>query len=204
MPKFEYMKTKHLLLLPVFTLISFTNFPEINPCYISFNSATDLGAGAPDRYPANVEKTRTLDTEQGTIDLTIADGYSIMYLNNKYATAVTMKVEISKEGNYEKDQKTLIANLNYLNKNSERMETKELIVMELNGYKFYGLSRGALDVGSVMSSFIMFPGNGVIVYLSFTNLKPEVRTYETVEDYKKQRDRFMDEYTRYLNTCKGK
>jgi len=84
------------------------------------------------------------------------------------------------------------------------METKDLIELEFNGYKIYGLSRGAIETGSTLGTFVMFPGNGVTVYFYFNNMKPEYRNFESVDDYKKQRDRFIDEYTKYLTTCKDK
>ena len=48
----------------------------------------------------------------------------------------------------------------------------------------------------------MFPGNNVTVYFYFNNLKPEISNFEGIEDYKKQRDKFIDEYTKHLTTCK--
>ena len=82
------------------------------------------------------------------------------------------------------------------------METKDLIELNFNGYKIFGLSRGTIEKGSTLGSFIMFPGNGVTVYFDFNNLKPDFRNFESVEDYKKQRDKFIEEYTRHLTTCK--
>ncbi|AYB34057.1 hypothetical protein D4L85_27295 [Chryseolinea soli] len=82
------------------------------------------------------------------------------------------------------------------------METKDLIELEFNGYKVYGLSRGSIETGSTLGIFVMFPGNDVTVYFYFNNMKPEYRNFESVNDYKKQRDQFIEEYTKYLTTCK--
>jgi hypothetical protein len=117
---------------------------------------------------------------------------------------VNLKVELSKNGSYDSDQKNLLDNLIYLNSHSQNMETKDLIELEFNGYKVYGFSRAAIDTGAILGTFVMFPGNGVIVYFYFNNMKPEYRNFESVDDYKKQRDRFMDEYTKYLKTCNDK
>jgi len=81
------------------------------------------------------------------------------------------------------------------------METKELIELKFNGYKVFGLSRGTIETGSTLGTFIMFPGNGVTVYFYFNNLKPEYRNFETVDDYKKQRNEFLEEYTKHLKAC---
>lgn len=83
------------------------------------------------------------------------------------------------------------------------MESDSVIELEFNGYKVYGLSRNRLESGSTLGIFMMFPGNGVSVYFYFNNIRPEYRHFETLEDYKKLRDRFLDEYTGFLKNCKN-
>ena len=84
------------------------------------------------------------------------------------------------------------------------METKELVELNFNGYKILGLSRGTIESGSTLGTFVMFPGKGVTVYFYFNNLQPNFRNFESIEDYKKQRNNFIEEYTKYLTTCKDK
>jgi len=127
-----------------------------------------------------------------------------MYNNSKKVPFVNLKVELSEPKSYQPDQQKLLNNLRYLNANSAGMETKELIELHFNGYTIWGLSRGTIEEGSTLGIFEMFPGNGVTVYFYFNNLKPDVRNFESLEDYKKQRDRFMDDYTKHLTTCSGK
>ena len=201
------MKSKlNLLSIILLTtlLFSFTSKNEIRQCYISFKSSTNLTPADPDRLPETSEKIRTLKTEHGEVEVTRIDGYRVLYNNEKKAPFVNLKVELSEENSYEKDQKNLIDNLKYVNLQSTGMETKDLVELEFNGYKVYGLSRVTLETGSTLGIFIMFPGNGVTVYFYFNNMKPEYRNFESVDDYKKQRDRFIDEYTKYLTACKDK
>ena len=190
-----------LILLSVI-LLSFINKNEIKECYISFKSASNLTAADPDKLPENSEKFRIVPTSKGNVEITRADGYRILYKNEKMAPFVNLKVELSKDKFYEKDQKNLIENLKYMNSNSEGMESKNLNELEFNGYKIYGLSRGTIESGSTLGTFVMFPGNGIVVYFYFNNLKPEYRNFESVDDYKTQRDKFLDEYTKHLNSCK--
>lgn len=185
-------------------LVSFTGKNEIGHCYISFKTATNLNAADPERLPKTSEKVRTLKTDNGEVEVSRIDGYRVLYNNDKKAPFVNLKVELSEKKSYEKDQKNLIYNLKYLNAHSTGMETKDLIELEFNGYKVYGLSRETIETGSTLGTFVMFPGNGVTIYFYFNNLKVEYRNFESVDDYKKQRDRFMDEYTKYLTTCKDK
>jgi len=185
-------------------LLSFTGKNEIGQCFISFRSATNLTAASPDRLPETSEKVRTIQTDNGDVEVTRTDGYRVLYINDKKAPFVNLKVELSENKSYIRDQKNLIDNLKYLNAHSAGMETKDLIELEFNGYKAYGLSRGTIKAGSTLGTFVMFPGGGVTVYFYFNNMKPAYRNFESVEDYKKQRDRFIDEYTKYLATCKEK
>jgi hypothetical protein len=201
------MKSKLTLLSAVLLtalLLGFTSKNEIGQCYISFKTSTNLTVTDPDRLPEISEKVRTVKTDNGEVEVTRIDGYRVLYNNDKKAPFVNLKLELSENKAYDKDQKNLIENLKYLNSHSQNMETKDLIELEFNGYKVYGFSRATIESGSTLGTFVMFPGNGVTVYFYFNNMKPEYRNFESVDDYKKQRDRFMDEYTKYLKTCKEK
>jgi len=201
------MKSR-LATLPILLLttlfLSFTVKEEIPECYFSFKSATSLTAATPDRLPEAARTSRIEKTDHGDVEITRTDGYRILYTNDKNAPFVNLKAELSTKKAYEKDQKNLLDNLRYLNSHSNSMETKDLIELEFNGFKVYGLSRSTIEIGSTLGTFVMFPGNDVIVYFYFNNLKPDFRNFESLEDYKKQRDRFMEEYTAHLKTCKGK
>ena len=203
----QNMKSKLRLLSTVILtilLVSFTSKNEIGQCYILFKTATNLTEADPERLPENSEKVRSVKTDNGEVEVTRIDGYRVLYNNEKKAPFVNLKVELSENKSYKKDQKHFIDNLKYLNSHSQNMETKDLIQLEFNGYKVYGFSRATIETGSTLGTFVMFPGKGVTVYFYFNNMKPEYRNFESVGDYKKQRDRFMDEYTKYLKACKDK
>lgn len=198
------MKSKtYALFILLFTIIflSFITKNKIGEYYISFTTSTNLTPAEPNRLPETSEKSRILDTENGTVEVTRIDGYRILYNNDKKVPFVNLKIELSNSKSYDKDKINLIDNLKYLNSHSTGMETKGLIELEFHGYKIYGLSRGTIETGSTLGTFVMFPGNDVTVYFYFNNLKPEFRNFESLDDYKKQRNKFMDEYTKYLTTC---
>ena len=121
-------------------LLSFTSKNEIGQCFISFKSATNLTAANPDRLPETSEKVRTIKTDNGEVEVTCIDGYRVLYNNDKKAPFVNLKVELSEKKSYDKDQKNLIDNLKYINSHSKSMETKDLVELEFNGFKVYGLS----------------------------------------------------------------
>ena len=201
------MKLSLLIIITILltiTLASFKSKNEISKCFISFKTATNLTPAEPDRLPETSEKVRSVKTENGEVEITRIDSYRVLYNNDKKVPFVNLKVELSDENSYETDQKRLLDNLKYLNIHSLGMETKELLELTFNGYKISGLSRGTIEAGSTLGTFIMFPGNGVTVYFYFNNIKPEFRNFESVAAYKKQRDRFLEEYTKHLTTCSDK
>lgn len=201
------MRTKIIFFLTIFltsVFFSFTYKNEIGNCFISFTNPSNLTANAPDRLPATSEKPRYVKTDKGEVNVSRIDGYRILYLNNKKAPFVNLKVELSEGNSYEKDKKNIIENLKYLTSHTPEMETKDLIELEFNGYKVYGVSRTTILSGNILGSFVMFPGNGVSVFFDFQNTKPEFRNFASIGEYKKQRDKFIDEYTKYLKTCKDK
>jgi hypothetical protein len=201
------MRTKIIFFLTIFltsVFFSFTYNNEIGNCFISFTNSSNLTADAPGRLPSTSEKVRTLKTDKGDVKVSRIDGYRILYLNNKKAPFVNLKVELSEENSYDKDKKNLLENLKFITLHTPEMETKDLIELEFNGYKVYGVSRTTILSGNILGSFLMFPGNGLTVFFDFQNTKPEFRNFSSIEDYKKLRDKFIDEYTKYLKTCKAK
>lgn len=192
-----------LLLLPIVMVISgFAGKYEIPRCFIDFKNATGLTVKDPDRLPESAEKIRKLQTEHGEVMVSRVDGYRVLYCNAKQAPFVNLKVELSASGAYETDQQLLKDNLRFLAAHSLNMETDSVVQLEVNGYKVYGISRKSIDEGSTLGTYIMFPGDGVTVYFYFQNLKPEYKHFSSVEEYKKLRDRFFEEYTRHLSSCK--
>jgi hypothetical protein len=177
---------------------------KIADCYINFNKASKLFMASPERLPDTGEKGRKLQTGNGEVDVTVIDGYRVLYNNKKKAPFVNLKVELSAPDSYGMDTTKILENLKYLNSQSQGMETSELIKLDYNGYTFYGLSRNTIEKGSTLGIFVMFPGNNITVYFYFNNLKPEVRNFKNLEDYKGQRNEFLGAYTNHLNKCVDK
>lgn len=184
--------------------LSFTSQNEIGKCYISFNTSTNLVQTEPARLPTTFKKIRTVKTDRGDVGISCIDGYRILYNNHKKVSFVNLKIELSEVNSYNTDKKNLIENLKFLNSHTTGMETKDLIELEFNGYKVYGVSRGTIETGSILGSFVMFPENGVTVYFDFQNQKPGFRNFESLEDYKKQRNEFINAYTKYLTVCNNR
>lgn len=196
------MKRTVALLIAAICLFSFKPGDHIAACYLSFAGTGALTAQTPDRLPEAAEKSRTVKTNDGTVTVSRTDGYRILYHNEHGAPFVNLKVELSEAAEYATDQQHLLDNLRYLIVHSKGMESSDLIQLNKNGYSIYGLSRSDIDSGSILGTFLMFPGDNTVVYFYFNNLKPEYRNFSSVADYKRQRDDFLDQYTRHLQHCR--
>jgi hypothetical protein len=182
--------------------LTYVKIKKIDSCYITFKGTKNLTAKTPDQLPESAAKPRELKTKDGIKSVSRNAGYRVLYLNNNNVPFVNLKVEQSSEGFYAEDQKNLIENLRYLIKNTSGMKSKDVIELEFNGHKVYGVSRNTIEKGNTLGTFIMFPGNDAIVYFYFNNMKPEFRNFKSLKDYEKQRNKFMDEYTKHINICK--
>jgi hypothetical protein len=198
------MNAKIILFMMASLFLSFSSIPEIGNCYINFKNATGLTAGTQDRLPSTSDHFRILKRDSIEVYVSRMDGYRILFRNNKNAPFANLKIELSAATSYGKDTLNILANLKYLNARGINMETKDIIELSYNSFKIYGLSRSSIDKGSTLGSFVMFPGNNISVFFDFENGTPETRSFTTLEEYKAQRNAFMDEYTLYLKNCLGK
>lgn len=196
---------KQFILLSVFILtFSFSSIAvdkTIDPCFVSFEDATHLNAAAPNKLPKDQAKARKLQTAEGVVKVSRIDGYRVVYKNENKELFVTLIVELSSPKKHEADKTNLLANLYYLNLITEDMETEELIELEFNDYTLYGIGSSTIEEGETLGIFVMFPGNDVIVYFYFQNIDEDDRHFQTLDEFKTERDLFLDEYTLHLSEC---
>lgn len=186
-------------------LCAFARHSDIKPCYLSFKKAHDLKAQPAEHIPETISKTRMLATETGEVPITITDAYLVTYNNKKKAPFVDMKIELYKPEDYEQNKKNVLASLLYTNAQATGMElTGKLIELNYNGYTAYGFSRADINKGHLLGKFVIFPGDNIIVYLSFKNIDPNKSHFKTATEYKAYRNDFIGEYTAHIAACKGK
>ena len=194
---------KKLVMLCAVLLCAFASDNTIGKCYISFAGTKELVAAAPQELPVTADKTRDFPIDGGMTGITILDGYRILYNNDKKAPFVNMKVELSDPSRYGQDTTNVLANLKYLMRTDSGIE-KSLVTLQYNNYVIYGIRRNTIDKGMILGSFVMFPGNNIIVYFDFQNLNPPYRQFNSLQEFKGQSNGFIGDYTYYLNTCTGK
>lgn len=192
---------KELILIAFLISITTIGKAQIAQCYLTFNHVGDFEQTKTDRLPENNPKIRTLITATGDVNLTIKDGYRILYANRNQPLFVDLKVELFDSISYTSSQKKLLDNLSYINAESEDMETSKLMELTFSGYKIYGLNRAGIEQGQTMGTFVMFPGNNTVVYFYFKNAEPDNRSFKTIDEYKAQRNDFFLAYAAHLKKC---
>jgi hypothetical protein len=145
-----------------------------------------------------------VQTEEGEADISRMDGYQVLYNNKKNIPFINLKVELSDPKAYGTDTVKILENLKFLYSHSTNTETSDLIELNFNGYRIYGISRLTIEEDSTLGSFVMFPGHDITLYFKFNNSKPEFRNFESLDDYKSQRNSFLGAYTSHLKSCLDK
>jgi hypothetical protein len=196
------MKTKLFFALGISTvLLAFKVADEIPSCFLNFKETKAVKATG-DVVKAAVIKPYKLNTGKTEHNMSANESHTVIYNNTKNAAFIKLRVEQSKANSYGKDTGAVYNNLKVQMKEGKRFENSYLIEQNYNGYKVYGYSHNTLDKDSVQAHYAFFPGADCIIYIDFLRLKPEQRTYETVGDFRHQRDNFLSYYTAYLRKHK--
>ena len=202
------MKTKtlgSLIAASALAFFAFTTTIQLKNCYVSYKGSKTLSATAPFVLPPSEAKPRKVTTNNGEVEISQIEGCKIEYNNTKNSPFVDLKVVLSSPQAYTADTANVVAYLKYLNSITPNMETKDLIQLNFNGYKIYGISSSVIEKSKrTLGSFVVFPGNNTILYIDFNNLRPEQRDYETIIDYKTKRNGFLGDYTLHLKNCADK
>jgi len=178
--------------------LSATPKSKIEPFFIEFKSTEKLNPSEPDVIQKDADKFKIVETDLGAVKVSRLEGYKISYITDQRIAAVNLKVELSDKKSYDKDQMNLINNFRFINSNLTDVEAKDLIELEYNGYKIYGYSKSNVGKVGALGTFVMFPGEGVVVYFDFYNISPESALFKSVDQYKKQRTAFLEEYTKFI------
>jgi hypothetical protein len=199
------MKLNGITLLLLFAILNLgftTDYKrKIDKCFVSFKSSPDLVAGTSIKLPKTAEPFRYLPTKDGKKFVSVNTGYRILYNNNKGGAFVNMKVERCDDFSYEKDKQNLLDHFDWLVSQSVHMEADKVTESDFNGYKVYGFSRNSIESGMFLGTYVLFAEPNLMVYFYFNNLEKEYRNFESIEDYRVQRDAFIDSYTSHLNSC---
>jgi hypothetical protein len=196
------------ILLSVFAIVAYAQGTKSDPLkpYTKCNAEGGMKIREVDRRPAKADPFREVKTEKGTEKVSVLDGYRVMFAfpNLPYYYA-NVKIEQSAADSYEQDKTILVNQLKLYT------TTKELTKMifsdkaTLNGFEHYGLDRDKIDIGGSIGTHILFyDSDHLVVSIYFLNQSKAVffndRRFETIEEYRELRDKFLNSYSQCLKT----
>jgi hypothetical protein len=148
-----------------------------------------------DRWPRG-ETFRPIATSTGQQKVSVIDGYRAIFAYPE-TVFVNLKVEQSDNASYENDKKLVIDSLKFFT-NAPQSATKINFRdnLNFNGFSGCGLDRDVIDVGNVMGTYVLFSDSDKkIITAYFLNQGKKKRYFNSVAEYQKLRDKFLQQYT---------
>lgn len=129
---------------------------------------------------------RTITTSKGEEQVSIINGFRIMYKYPNTDYFVKMHVEKSKPEEYENDKLKVIDELSYLSKGN-------ISKGNYRDYEYYFIENTNLNYSPITIVLIFYPDNQIITTIYFLNQKPENRKFQTFEEYTTLKNIFINE-----------
>jgi hypothetical protein len=138
---------------------------------------------------------RTVETRKGPQQVEMVAGRRVMFAYPNKDFYANVKVEILPEENYARTKQTLIDNFDYLLASGKDNGRNYGLKPMLHGFDIRGLDRDKLE-GGVLGLYLLFDdASRVVTTVYFLNQEPKGRSFQTIEEYRIMRDRFLDNYS---------
>jgi len=106
-----------------------------------------------------------------------------------------VKVEILPEKDYAKTREILIDNFDHILASGGGTTRNYGLKAMLNGLDARGLDREKLEGGVLGIYLLLDDTSRILTTIYFLNQEPEGRSFQTMEEYRVARDRFLDTYS---------
>ena len=194
-----------LLALCVIFLVSFASLPlNAQSGARSDSSAFDRYAGCKFSDGLAVVETaplapgineRTVDTFKGPQQVPMVEGRRVMFAYPGKEFYANVKVEILPEKDYAKTREIVIDNFDYILASGGGTTRNYGLKATLNGLDARGLDREKLEGGVLGIYLLLDDTSRILTTIYFLNQEPEGRSFQTMEEYRVARDRFLDTYS---------
>jgi hypothetical protein len=143
---------------------------------------------------------RTVQTSKGPRQIEMVEGRRVMFAYPEKDFYANVKVEILPEKNYAETRQFLIDNFDYMLNSGDGNTRNYGLKPTLNGLDVRGLDRDKLE-GGVLGVYLLLDDiSRMVTTIYFLNQEPKDRSFQTLEEYRVQRDRFLAAYL----TCVGR
>jgi hypothetical protein len=140
--------------------------------------------------------SRPVETDDGIRRIDMEAGMRIMFaypLTDFYANVKAERLPVA---SYSEEKKDLLANFEHM-AHGNTINTS--LQSPINGFEAHGLDRDKLE-GGVLGIYLLFrDSDSTVTTIYLLNQEPPTRQFQTIEDYRKLRDRFLSTYTACIN-----
>lgn len=144
------------------------------------------------RYPSDVT-SRPVKTVSGRKDVSILDGYRILFSYPGTDIFANVKFEMLQPLRYLSDKKSIIEGMEFLASSAKGVKDP-LEHSEYLEYEVYALNNRTISGSGPISMYTLFNDTeSLVVTVYFINQKAERRKFQSYEEYQGLRDRFLDE-----------
>jgi len=166
---------------------------ELKP-YTSCHFPDELGVVRVDPLAPGVT-ARTVGTAEGAKQIDMEAGLRIMLSYPFTDFYANVKAEKLPDGKYSTLKNDLLANLRHVQATSPGTAMNTALPANLHKFEVYGEDRDKLE-GGVLGMYLFFDNDAHIaatIYL--LNQETYQRKFQTIEEYRRLRDQFLENYT---------
>ncbi|HLM03505.1 MAG TPA: hypothetical protein VK400_20795 [Pyrinomonadaceae bacterium] len=146
-------------------------------------------------------KNRAVQTADGHKEVSRTNSYEILVTYPNTDIFASIRPEMSQANSYEQDKKNVLESLKHFISLSRDLESNEPIKATYNGFESYGLNRSTVNSYNTIGQYVLFnEADKTITTIYFFNAKPKNRKFQTIEEWRELRDKFLNNYTRCINT----
>lgn len=140
-------------------------------------------------------QSRTVETADGVRDIPMEAGERVMFAYPFTDFYANVKAEVLPAAQYPELKKALVANEQYTMEQTPGAARNANLPADLHGFNVYGEDRQALE-GGVLGMYLLFDDAAhIVTTIYFLNQQPWQRKFQTIEEYRQLRDRFLTTYT---------
>lgn len=138
---------------------------------------------------------RTVPTSKASRQIEMVEGLRVMFAYPDKDFYANVKVEILPEKNYAETRQFLIDNFDYILTSGDGNTRNYGLKPMLNGLDVRGLDRDKLEGGVLGIYLLLDDTSRMVTTIYFLNQEPKDRSFQTLEEYRVMRDRFLATYT---------
>jgi len=152
------------------------------------------------RLPKGAEKFRRLKTLNGIRKVSRIDGYTVVFKNPNNGFVANVKVEQSNPQDYPQDKQIIVEDLKLQLSTAKAMDAADIRTATMKRFQTYGVDRNTLEIGQVIGTYVLFSDSDQkVITIYFLNQGPGKRKFQSIEEYRTLRDKFLTQYISCIN-----